>query len=234
MRIAILSDIHANASALNAVLRSSHCLSADVLMIAGDFVGYYFEPKAVLQLLKSYKKTIFMVRGNHEEKLFRAKKSVKELEKISSKYGPGIQIALEQLTDSEVSWLARLPHPLEINKFEYSILLSHGSPLNIDQYVYPNNSVQDILQSLSKIPDVLIMGHTHYPLVEKVDGCLVINPGSVGQPRNRIPGAHWALLDTSTMSVDSFVEPYDLFVLQQSCLKIAPEFPYLCEVLTRL
>lgn len=233
MKIAILSDIHANATAFQVVLNSLRSKNVDALIIAGDLVGYYFEPKAVLRLVQSFEKPVYLVRGNHEEMLWKAKKSLDQLKEISSKYGPGIEIALDQLTDLEVEWVASLPHPLVVNELDCSILLCHGSPFSIDEYIYPDSPVEKILSSLSEPPDVLIMGHTHYSFVKNIDGCLIVNPGSVGQPRNRIPGAHWALLDTSTMNVDLFVEQYDTSNLQQYCVKLAPQYPYLREVLIR-
>ena len=233
MKIAIVSDIHANLSAFQAVLSSLEAKNVDALIIAGDLVGYYFEPKAVLRLVQSFEKPVYLVRGNHEEMLLKAKKSSVQLQEISAKYGPGINIALDQLTDSEVEWIANLPHPLLIDELDCSILLCHGSPFSVDEYIYPDSPVEKVVSSLSNPPDVLIMGHTHYSFVKNIDGCLVVNPGSVGQPRNRVPGAHWALLDTTTMNVDLFVEQYDVFDLQEHCVKLAPQHPYLRKVLLR-
>ena len=233
MKIAIVSDIHANLSAFQAVLKSVRSKNIDALIIAGDLVGYYFEPKAVLRLVQLFEKPVYLVRGNHEEMLLKAKKSSVQLKEISAKYGPGINIALEELTDLEVEWVANLPHPLLLDELDCSILLCHGSPFSVDEYIYPDSPVEKIVSSLSEPPDVLIMGHTHYSFVKNIYGCLVVNPGSVGQPRNRVPGAHWALLDTTTMNVDLFVEQYDASELQQNCVKLAPFHPYLHEVLTR-
>jgi putative phosphoesterase len=233
MKIALLADIHSNAGALSAVLASTRIADVDVLLVAGDLVGYYFEPKAVLQLIQSYEKPFYLVRGNHEEMLLKAKMCGDQLAEINARYGPGIQLALDQLTASEVEWIVNLPHPLEIKNLGCSILLCHGSPFSVDEYVYPDSGIKNLLSSLKDPPDALIMGHTHYSFIKNVDGCLVINPGSVGQPRNHVPGAHWALLDTQTMKVNLFVEPYDITDLQQRCVNVAPHHPYLREVLMR-
>ena len=233
MKLAILADIHSNASALAAVLSSAKKAQVDALLIAGDLVGYYFDPRSVLRLIQSYEKPCYLVRGNHEDMLRKAKACRTQLDEISARYGPGIQIALDQLTDSEVEWITGLPHPLAINDLDCSILLCHGSPFSIDEYVYPDCDIEDLLLSLNNPPRLLIMGHTHYPFVKTVDDCLVINPGSVGQPRNRVPGAHWALLDTQTTIVELLVERYDTSHLRQSCIELAPNHPYLHEVLIR-
>jgi putative phosphoesterase len=233
MRLAIISDVHANADALAAILRAISINEAEALVVAGDIVGYYFEPKRTLELLRGYEKPIYMVRGNHEEMLLRAFNSDAELAMITEKYGPGIQLALNQLSISEIKWITSLPHPLEINNLGCSILLCHGSPANPSQYIYPDTPLDCLLQRMNYIPDVLITGHTHYPMVKKFGTCLVVNPGSVGQPRNRVPGAHWAMLDTQTISAEQFVEPYDFSSIQASCMHLAPQLPYLSEVLER-
>ena len=233
MKVAVVSDIHANITAFEVVLKAARSRNIDALLIAGDLVGYYFEPKAVLQLIRSFEKPVYLVRGNHEEMLLKAISCDDQLEAITLKYGPGLKCALNTLTSSDIQWLVELPHPLEIKDFDCSILLSHGSPCNIDRYIYPDDTMQNLFCNSLNQPDVLIMGHTHYPFVKHVEGTLCINPGSVGQPRNRMPGAHWALLDTQSTSVELFVERYDTSHLRQSCISLAPNHPYLHEVLIR-
>lgn len=233
MKIALLSDIHSNATALEAVLASAEKAQVDAFMVAGDLVGYYFEASVVLSLIKSHHKPFYFVRGNHEDMLLKAMTCPTSLREISVRYGPGIELALSQLTDLDVKWIAGLPPLLEIVDFSCSILLSHGSPYSVDEYVYPDADMVELISSLPYQPKVLVMGHTHYPFVKIVGDCLVVNPGSVGQPRNRVPGAHWALLDTQTLNVKLLVEPYDTSHLRQSCIELAPNHPYLHEVLIR-
>ena len=233
MKIGILSDIHANAAALDAVFSSPVFGDVEVLLVAGDFIGYYFDAKYVLDKIRSFQKPTYCVRGNHEDMLLKAMVYPDQLQKVSLKYGPGISIALEQLTDSDLKWISGLPHPFHVNDLSCSILLCHGSPYSIDEYIYPDTSLEGLLVNLDDKPDVIIMGHTHYPFVREVGNCLIINPGSVGQPRNRIPGAHWALLDTSRMNVSLFVEAYDPADLQERCHAVASRYTYLREVLSR-
>jgi len=233
MKIAVLSDIHANIDALEAVFSSSAFAQADCVLIAGDLIGYYFDPRECLDLLLSCKKPLYIIRGNHEEMLLAGSRSANALAKITEKYGPGIKIALEQFSTRQVNWVANLPHPLFINELECQILLCHGSPSNINNYVYPNSPIEVIVNSLDILPQVLVMGHTHYPMVRYQKSCLIVNPGSVGQPRNRSPGAHWALIDTGSMCVKFQVEEYDSTILQAKCVQFAPSLPYLSHVLTR-
>lgn len=234
MKIGILSDIHANSAALDAVFDSPRFADIDALIVAGDFVGYYFDPKYVIDRIRSFNKPTFCVKGNHEEMLLEVINNPKQLHNYTLKYGPGISIAREQLDDLDLNWILSLPHPLFVNDFSCSFLVCHGSPSSIDEYIYPDNSLTDLFRCIDDEPSVIILGHTHYPFVRQLDNSLILNPGSVGQPRNRVPGAHWALFDTSTMNVDMLVESYDSADLQDQCRAVAPQHPYLHEVLTRL
>jgi putative phosphoesterase len=196
-------------------------------------VGYYFDSSAVIGLLRSWQKPIFIVRGNHDEMLLNASQNTDYLYRVTAKYGPGIKIAIEQLSCSDLDWISNLPDTLIIEQFGCSIFLCHGSPQDPNQYIYPDTSSSSILDPFQSLPDILVMGHTHYPMTRLEQSCLLVNPGSVGQPRNREQGAHWALLDTELMSVDHRVELYDVEPLKAQCYKLAPDYPYLSEVLDR-
>jgi predicted phosphodiesterase len=233
MKLAILADIHANADALYAVLSAAQKEQVDGLLVAGDLVGYYFEPKRVLRLLQEWNKPIYIVKGNHEEILLAAINSNELLAEISLKYGPGISIALSELSGDDLEWIASLQHPLLVDDFNCSILLSHGSPNDINKYIYPDESISGMLAAMLQLPDVLVMGHAHYPFIKNEQKCVVINPGSVGQPRNREPGAHWALLETNTMTAEHRIEPYNIVELVDQCMRIAPNHLYLRQVLLR-
>jgi len=100
MKIALIADIHSNAEALSAVLTSAKDANAGALMVAGDLVGYYFEPAEVLDQLLDWKGSMYIVRGNHEEMMLAAMESQKVRRKLSEKYGPGIDVAIEQLSNS--------------------------------------------------------------------------------------------------------------------------------------
>jgi predicted phosphodiesterase len=81
--------------------------------------------------------------------------------------------------------------------------------------------------------DVVVLGHTHHPMVARVDGTLVVNPGSVGQPRDRIPGAAWAILDTERRAVTFRREPYDVEAVAAQAARRDPDLPHLSAVLSR-
>jgi putative phosphoesterase len=229
MRVALLGDIHGNSFALAAVLGAARAAGVEKLLITGDFVGYYFWPREVLDMLRDW--DVEAVRGNHEDMLIEALAVPASLEKIGAVYGSGLSTAVETLTPTQIDWLCQLPHPLSFAFDGRSLLLCHGSPWDVDQYVYPD-AKSDLLQRCAESAyDWVVMGHTHYPMMERVGKTLLVNPGSVGQPRNRIPAAHWALLDTESQELELMTAPYDVSPVVAFAAHRHPELPYLANVL---
>lgn len=231
MKIALLGDVHGNAAALSAVLTAAKEMGAEHLLVTGDLVGYYFSPAKVLELLGPWSRDV--VRGNHEDMLTMARKDRVALESIKSRYGSGIEIALHELTEAQLDELDKLPYTLQLEIGGCTIFLCHGAPWNVDQYVYPD-AAPDLLQRCVKHGfDYVLLGHTHYPMVHEIGNVQIINPGSVGQPRNRQPGAQWALLDTCSRRIEFRVEQYDRTSLIRECRLRHSELPYLSEILER-
>jgi len=231
MRIAILSDIHGNAFALKAVLSAARKKSVDKLIISGDFIGYYFWPKEVFNLLDGW--DLVAVRGNHDQMLVRAKTDESYLVKKCKKYGSGLSIAIEQLSKKQIAWLVGLPDLFEYDTEDGKILICHGSPWDNYEYVYPdaNNISLDRYKKLNV--KWVIQGHTHYSMHKELGDVTLINPGSVGQPRNNKPGAHWALLDTKLNKVIFLCEQYDIKKVVKESLKRHLEIPYLANILEK-
>lgn len=229
MRIALLGDIHGNSFALAAVLEAARAAHVEKLLITGDFVGYYFWPREVLDMLEGW--DFAAVRGNHEDMLVDALSGPASLEKINAAYGSGLSKAIETLAPAQLDWLCHLPHPSAFEFDGRSLLLCHGSPWDVGQYVYPD-AKSDLLQRCAESAyDWVVMGHTHYPMMERVGKTLLVNPGSVGQPRNRIPAAHWALLDTASQELELMTAPYDVSPVVAFAAQCHPELPYLANVL---
>ncbi|WCL51226.1 metallophosphoesterase family protein [Leptospira sp. GIMC2001] len=231
MKLGVISDIHGNHLALQAVLNSAKSKGVEKLLVAGDLIGYYFWAKEVINLLKDW--DCLIVRGNHEEMLAKAIQNPEYLIEVDKKYGKGIRYAIETLADTEIDFLISLPHPLEVSFDDLSILLCHGSPWDLDKYIYPDADLAIFDQfDLNKF-DIVIVGHTHYPMVKNIKNSILLNPGSVGQSRNRIPGAHWAILETENNAIEHFVEKYDDSYIITKAEEIEPNLPYLTQVLQR-
>jgi len=236
MKVGLLADIHANLAALSAVLAAARREGVTTLLVAGDLLGYYYQPQDILTLLDQW--PWHGVRGNHEDMLAQVA-SNKNVEAIRSRYGSGLESAAQSLDHQAMVRLKSLPHPLQVEIGGRRVLMCHGSPWDLNEYVYPDAKPEQrnrMMDYASEV-DLLVFGHTHYPVVWNVrnteNNSIVVNPGSVGQPRDRLPGACWALWSPAENTVDLRRETYDYTQLQTECRRRDPDQPYLSEVLGR-
>ena len=231
MRVAVLSDIHANLPALRAVLEAGESEGVERWLCLGDNVGYYYWPAECLALLDE-RQTV-CIQGNHERLLIRARRDTGELGPITRKYGHGIKVALKELDDGTISWIEALPQKQTIEIAGRNVLMCHGAPWDGDVYVYPDAPAGVRRRMVADGCDLVFFGHSHYPVCWNEAGLRVVNPGSVGQPRNRRPGANWALWNTEANEIELRCEAYDLEPVIAACRHHDPDIPYLCDVLTR-
>lgn len=230
MKFALLADIHANADALESVLHEARAASVEQLIVAGDIVGYYYDAGATLRLLDTF--PWIGVRGNHEEMLRKWSASI-DRESIAKKYGSGLSHALEQLLPNDIDRLLSLPHPAQLVRDGKRIFVCHGAPWDIDQYIYPDTDMDTRRRLMEIGSDLIVFGHTHYPVVWRNGATIVVNPGSVGQQRNGEPGAAWCLWDSETHEVELRKTPYDVRRIEHDASTFDPHLPYLAEILHR-
>jgi putative phosphoesterase len=231
MKLGIVSDVHGNLPALEAVLSAGEELGIGRWLCLGDTVGYYYWPKECVEALRSVGATV--IAGNHDRMTVAARSDSALLQELTEKYGHGSEVALRALSDAEINWLHSMPQQRSCDIEGKRVVLCHGSPWDADAYVYPDADEHTRHRMTAKGLDFVAFGHTHYPVCWRVNGTLVVNPGSVGQPRNQQPGAHWAIWDNDTMSVEQRVESYDVSQVLNSCRFYDPELSYLQRVLTR-
>ena len=182
MKLALLGDIHGNAAALTAVLHGAVREGASLLLLTGDFVGYYYRPEHVLRTLEGWDS--YAVRGNHEDWMFAAQADVVAAENYRARYGSGVDVALVTLSDTELDYLRDLPVTREVQLGERRLLLGHGAPWDTDFYIYPD-APDEVWKRLANLKyDYIVLGHTHHRYCRRAGATLVINPGSVGQPRD--------------------------------------------------
>lgn len=207
MRVCVVSDIHSNLPALEAVL--SAAAPYDALWQLGDVVGYGPQPNEVVARLAE--EQAVGVRGNHDSA------AIGELptEAFNDDAREAVEWTAERLDDAARAWLGGLPLRRQIDSFT----LVHGSPRDPDwEYVFSVAVARGNLDAFST-PHCLV-GHTHVPLVFRADDRRVealapngaalvlderrtlLNPGSVGQPRDGDPRASAMLLDTEALTVD--------------------------------
>lgn len=195
MQVAVVSDIHSNTVALDAVLEDLPPI--DGIVCAGDIVGYNPWPAACLDAVRE--REIPSVMGNHDRAV-----ATGTAFRFNSMAGAGVEHAREHLDDDAVAWLGDLPDTR--TAFDGRVKLVHGHPDDPDRYTYPEEFAPSMLDD----EDVLVLGHTHVQGHEVFDEGIVLNPGSVGQPRDRDPRAAYSLLDLDDHSVEERRVTYDI------------------------
>lgn len=232
MIAAVLGDVHGNYLALLKVLEEVRMEGIEYLLVLGDIVGYYYHPDMVFDEVTNW--SYEMIQGNHESmfgEIYYGDEKMKNWYKKT--YGSGIDCALDTLSADECTYLSELPAKKEIIIENRKILLCHGSPWDQDEYIYPDSSEEKLLRCAAEKFDVVIMGHTHYPMEKRINSTILLNPGSVGQPRNYIPGADWAILNLETLEIQLKHSVYDVSIAANEAKQKDAEIPYLAEVLVR-
>jgi putative phosphoesterase len=226
MRILLISDIHGNWPALQAVVAETY----DMCLCLGDLVDYALEPAPCIDWIRKHAHAT--VRGNHDHGVAQ---NVIVNGKLGYKYLTGITRALtrERLQESELRYLGRLPITRTITLEDTRFLLVHATPRDpLDEY--SSAETEFWTRRLEKVDaDVICVGHTHLPYVLPVGNKLVVNPGSVGQPRDGDPRASYAILEVKEARVDLRRVEYPieetLRVVQDSSLSESDK-EMLCEV----
>lgn len=226
MKIALLSDIHANGDALDAVLREISGRGVDRIYHLGDLVGYNAEPEKCVRWAMMH--TAGGILGNHDAVACGKTGG----ETFNAPARTAARWSGEHLSDGSREYLRSLPDRLVVEK---EILLVHGAPSDTDRYLFTLDDAAEELDGLDGVPDVRVVffGHTHVPaaVVRRRDGSTVsvspgayrleegeralMNPGSVGQPRDRDPNASFLVFDTRLRSASWIRVPYDIPEVQK-------------------
>jgi putative phosphoesterase len=231
MRIGILADIHGNDVALKCVLQEVHKLNIEKLLLLGDYVGYYYNVHKVLDLLQTCSNE--MIKGNHELLLEQSAGDIKKLATIREKYGSGIEVALDLLTAGQIEHLVNLPEKKELILDGIRILICHGSPWNIREYIYPDTAVGIKNKCLAAEADFVFIGHSHHSFIYEHKNKVLMNVGSVGQNRKAGGIANWGFIDTTKNIFVIKETPYDVKPLIKQVKYKDPENKYLVNVLLR-
>ena len=231
MNIAILSDLHANCFALDKVLDDIGRRDVEKILIAGDLIGYYYWPRDVVEFCQTDSRVV-CIKGNHEVNLESAINDTQAMKRLTAKYGHGYMECVEQLTDTQLSWLFALPLNTTVEFGGMSFFMSHGSLAGCDEYIYPNSDQAVLLQNYAPA-DVTIFGHTHYPFTHFHEGKIMVNPGSVGQPRDFGSLASYALVNTKNQTIVTPRIVFDAKPLTGAVAEKDPDLPYLGKVMHR-
>jgi putative phosphoesterase len=201
MRVALLSDIHANLPALTAVLRDVDVVGVEQIWVTGDFVGYNPWPNEVIQVLRDRK--VRAIRGNHDRATLSGDTSW-----FNELAAAAIRWTRIVIAPGHVGYLASLEDRLRFTVPHGTAALFHGSPRNDDEYVMPWAADEALMKQAAA--RFVVLGHTHVPMAFSSRYGILVNPGSVGQPRDHDPRAAWALLETATGGVEPRRVAYDV------------------------
>ena len=221
MRYLVFSDIHSNQEAFEKFLAQKKVKSVDKILFLGDLVGYGPDPDAVIGQFRELTH-LKAVRGNHD-------KVIAELES-SALFDPAAAFSAEwsklKITPANFQYLKKLPKgPQVVDRF---ITICHGSTFDEDYYVFSQFEATESFRFMET--SIGFFGHTHFPIIyymrnEKLDAVplvestrikldrntrYLINPGSIGQPRDKNPASSYIVFDTGKMEISFNRFTYDV------------------------
>lgn len=188
MRILVVSDVHGNFEALRRIPERF-----DRVLFLGDAVDYGPDPKSCLQWLRE--RGAVAVRGNHDQAVASG---------VSCRCNPSMREASEAtrdftrqaLDDADVDFLLLRPLHEEVSLEGLKLHLVHATPSDpLYTYLPPTQTVRWASELEQVDADLLLVGHTHLPMILRVGRKLIVNPGSVGQPRDGDPRAAYAVIE---------------------------------------
>ncbi len=206
MKIGLIADVHANAVALAAVLEDMG--PVDAILCAGDIVGYNPYPNETIELLKQHK--VRCVRGNYDNAVVTG-----DLQWFNPVAQQTIRWTRDHLNYESLRFLETLPEHVDLD----GLTVYHGGPNRLKEFVYENDH-----ERFCRIFDpfdvrVVVFGHTHAPLTEVCGDKLILNPGSVGQPRDGDPRASYGLWDCDAKTFEVHRVDYDIKKVQRAIVE---------------
>jgi putative phosphoesterase len=212
MRIAIFSDVHANLPALDAVLAHIHAQAVDAVYCLGDLVGYAPFPNEVTERIR--REQIPTIMGNYDDGVGfeRDECGCAYREADEKKRGDqSLAWTKAHVTADHKAFLRTLPHEIRFEADGKRVLLVHGSPRKINEYLFEDRPVSSFQRlAAASNADIIVYGHTHKPYTKLVDNVLFVNVGSVGKPKDGDWRACYAILDTQAPGVQFVRLEYDI------------------------
>ena len=212
MRIAILSDIHGNLPALEAVLASIQSEHFDAVYCLGDLVGYAPFPNEVIERIRQ--DGIPTVMGNYDDGVGfeRDDCGCAYREPDEKRRGDeSLAWTKRHVTAENKSFLRELTAQIRFEADGRRVLLVHGSPRKMNEYLFEDRPASSFSRlAASSDADIIMYGHTHKPYTKVIEGVLFVNAGSVGKPKDGDSRACYAILDTRIPAATFVRVEYDL------------------------
>lgn len=227
MKLLVISDIHGNMQALDAVMSIAH----DEVICLGDIVDYGPSPGECIDLLD--KQGIPTIMGNHDNAVaFRMEcgcgYEYKHLSVSTREYTWNV------LNERQLGFLKKLPFSLERVENGRKLYFTHGSPLSFYDYIKPDTPEEVIRGYINGLDaDFIFVGHSHTPFVRKIGDVTLVNPGSVGQPRDEDNRASCAVFDTDTLRTEIIRVRYDMETVCDNIRKSMSHADELTSILER-
>lgn len=216
LRVALIADVHSNLQALEAVARRIKDIGVDKVFCAGDIVGYGARPNECVSLVKNL--ADLSVYGNHELAVLTG--DTIWMNPHAAKAALWTRGALDR--DSK-DFLSQLEVEKRVQVDDLGLAMFHGSVDSAIEYVFEEQVDESLIERARC--EILVLGHTHVPYVRRLRQGLVVNPGSVGQPRDRDPRASFAVLETEPMGCRIERVAYDTSAAWKDILEAGlPEF----------
>jgi len=232
VRYLILSDMHANWDAFETVLRRARRKRCDAVLVLGDLVGYGAAPNQVVEAVRALGPRLHVIRGNHDKVVA----GIDSGGNFNQTALTAAQWTTGRLTPANLRYVRELPQgPLQV---EPGVAICHGSPLDEDTYVFSDVDAWEIFSRYEN--PVTFFGHTHIPSLFWLEGRqlgvkalrggsgritlspggrYLINPGSIGQPRDRDPRASFMIYDSERRVVKWYRVPYAIGEAQRRIRK---------------
>ena len=229
MRLLLVADVHANAPALLSLQRAEP--QPDAVLFAGDAVGYGPDPAYCAAWLVA--NATASVRGNHDQALAAGEPSHSppELEDAAAET---LAYARRMVAPGDVAALGRWPLSATLERGGARFYVTHGTPANpLTGQLDPATAREADLHLLfdDVAADVILLGHTHQPALRRFGDRLIINPGSLGQPRYGVPDATYAVWEDGRVQIRHLHYDHDATAQR---LALAPLSPEVSEQLTAI
>lgn len=232
MRYLVISDIHANLEAYETVMAEAKPLGYDKILVLGDLVGYGADPNAICDRVRALNPH-GLIRGNHDK----VGSGVESPEGFNAVARNAIRWTFDNLSNENREWLAALPAgPMIVDDL---IEICHGTPFDEDAYVFDDLDALRAMHSARR--PLCLFGHTHVqvghylsrdqfglatadesrPLTIKLEEAnrYLVNPGSVGQPRDGDPRAGFGIVDTTAREMTIYRVEYPIAKAQARILE---------------